>query len=151
MIDIWVDTGGEPFEKDDSRWDKVTELRDLNALDGWYGDHREFALIRIPGDAAWGWAASVGVDLNQDVWDRAQRELRDGRRRRRERRAWREAGVPEPEWPTEIRAQPQTRPSGSYSTSTATTFQDCSIDGFPKRRGETPPKMRSAASSVGGG
>lgn len=120
LIDIWVDTGGEPFEKDDPRWNRVTELEDLNALDGWHGDDSEFALIRIPCGTVWDWAAGVGVDVDEDLWERAQQELRDGRHLREKRRALREAGVPESEWPVELRAEPQRRLPGSYTTSTAT-------------------------------
>ena len=112
MVLVWVDTGEAP---DDAWWS------DLDALTQWHRDNRETDLcIRILGEEAWGWAASVGVEVEQNLWEQAQRELNEGRLLRNERQALREAGVPEDEWPAAIRAQPRRRPAGSYSTSTTT-------------------------------
>lgn len=118
LVLIWVDTGGVPFTKDPRKWARITELKDLNALGGWHGDDRDFALVRVSGDMAWNWATSVGVNVSDDLWEAGRREVSDARRLREQRVALREAGVAEAEWPAAVRAQPQRRLPGSYSTRT---------------------------------
>lgn len=111
LVLVWVETGEAPC---DVQWTNF----DADTLRGHRGNQDAYLCIRIPGDEAWGWAASVGVEVDQNLREQAQREANEARLLRDERQALREAGVPEAEWPAALRAQPQRRPSGSYSTST---------------------------------
>lgn len=115
LVVLWVDTGCEPFDENALQRRSFTVLETLEDLTAWTPDEGRPAFCRVPGDEAWQWASSLGLEVDDEIWRQAKAERRASFEAREKRKELKEAGIPPEEWPEEVKEPQRRRATGVYS------------------------------------